>query len=164
MWQRQNIIRTLLFVVFFSVGVAALGISVLCDDLHRYYHNKRLLKEKQDSIERLQSLNADYNAVIERVRSDPNLFTRIAPGTLGAEPAEANTVYPKIKAEQLAAARKALSKDAKYKITEPMIPDWLTRCSEPRRRITLFLAGAVLILISFICFGPVKQLHRKKDS
>lgn len=109
-------------------------------------------------MKRLQSLNTNYDTVLEQVKSDPNLFKRIAPATLGVEPTEANTVYPKATVEQLAAVRKALTKDKNYKIAEPKVPDWLSRCSEPRRRITLFLAGAVLILVSFICFGPAKQL------
>jgi len=42
--QGQNIIRAILFVVFFSVGAASLGASVLCDDLVEYYRNRQLLK------------------------------------------------------------------------------------------------------------------------
>jgi len=159
----QNVIRAFFFVAFFSIGAAALGMSILCDDLFRYYNNKRLLKEAEDSLKRLQSLNANYDSVLEQVENDPNLFKRIAPVTLGVEPSEANTVYPKATVEQLAAARKALTKDTSHKAAEPTIPDWLSRCSEPRRRITLFLAGAVLILVSFICFGPAKQLSPRQE-
>jgi hypothetical protein len=34
----------------------------------------------------------------------------------------------------------------------PTIPVWLQRCSEPPKRITLFIAGASLVLISMVCF------------
>ena len=34
------------------------------------------------------------------------------------------------------------------------VPSWLQRCSEPRRRMVLFVAGASLILISLVCFAP----------
>lgn len=121
------------------------------------------MKAAEDSLKRLQSLNANYDAVLEQVKNDPNLFKRIAPATLGVEPSEANTVYPKATVEQLAAARKALTKDKNYKAAEPTLPDWLSRCSEPRRRITLFFAGAVLILVSFIFFGPAKQIPPKQQ-
>ncbi len=55
------------------------------------------------------------------------------------------------------AARKVLAKDHNQELIEPNVPAWLTRCSEPHRRIILFFAGAGLILISFICFGPAEQ-------
>ena len=158
----ESIIRALLFVVFFSIGAAALGVSILCNDLIGYHHVKRQLEEEEYANKKLESLIADYNAVSEQVKSDPNLFKRIAPATLGVEPAEANTIYPKVTPEQSAAARKALSKEENYKKTQPTLPNWLARCGEPRRRIILFLAGAALILISFIFFCPVREPSPKE--
>lgn len=153
---RQNIILALLFVVFFSIGAAALGVSILCDDLLRYYTNRQLLKMAETSLKQLESLNNDYDALLKQLEKDPNLVKRIAPAALGIEPADADAIYPEVTAEQLTAAKKALAKDSGRQPAEPVVPDWLTRCSEPRRRIILFLAGSVLILISFICFGSAK--------
>ena len=155
--RRQNILRMLLFVVFLSIGAAVLSGSILCDDLLQYYHNKQMLKAAEESLKRLETLNTDYDALLERLQTDPNVIKRIAPATLGTEPADANAIYPRATAEQLAAARKALAEDSNYKVAEPKTADWLIRCSKPWRRIILFLAGAFLILISFICFGPVKR-------
>jgi len=153
-----------LFVVFFSIGAAALSGSILCNDLLRYYRNKQLLKTAEVSLNQLESLNTDYDALLQQLQKDPNFVRRIAPATLGTEPEDANTVYPKATTEQLAAARKVLTEDSagrrpaeSQQPTEPIIPDWITRCSEPPQRVVLFLAGAFLILISFICFGPAKQ-------
>jgi hypothetical protein len=157
-----NFTRTLLFVVFFSVAAAALAVSVLCNDLVRYYQNKQLLKEAHESLGRLKALNADYDALLNQLEKDPNLIKRIAPATLGTEPADANAIYPRVKAEQLAAARKALA-DPNHLHTEPAIPRWLARCSEPRRRTALFFVSAALILVSFVCFGPVKQTPKKEE-
>ena len=145
-----------LFVVFFSIGAAALSGSILCNDLLRYYRNKQLLKTAEVSLNQLESLNTDYDALLQQLQKDPNFVRRIAPATLGTEPEDANTVYPKATTEQLAAARKVLTEDSSQQSTEPIIPDWITRCSEPPQRVVLFLAGAFLILISFICFGPAK--------
>ncbi len=163
--QRQNILRTLLFVVFFSIGTAVLAGAILCDDLLRYYRSKQLLRLTEESLNQLQSLNADYDALLEQLEEDPNLLERIAPATLGTEPADANTVYPNVTAEQLDAARKVLAEDLEQEprlagtqqLSRAEVPDWIVRYSEPSRRIILFLAGAFLILISFICFGPAKQ-------
>jgi len=162
MLQRQNILRTLLFIVFFSIGAAALSGSILCDDLVRYYRNRQLLKAAEESLRRLETLNADYEALLQQLQEDPNAVKRIAPVTLGTEPEEEDTIYPKATAEQLAAAKKALREEAGLGAAEPEMPGWLMRCSEPAQRIILFLAGAFLILISFICFGAAGQRSQEQ--
>ncbi len=153
---RQNIIRALLFVVFFSIGAATLGGSMLCDDLLRYYHNKQILDDQEKISRQLESLNADYDALLKQIEEDPNFARRVAPATLGVEPNDADTVYPKATTRQLAAARKALMDNFGKEQDKPAMPRWLTRCSQPHRRIGLFLCGAGLILISFICFCPAR--------
>jgi hypothetical protein len=152
--QSQNIIRAFLFAVFFGIGAAALGGSILCDDLIRYFHNKQMLKKAEVNLNRLKSLNDDYDALLHQLEDDPNLVKRIAPATIGTEPAEEQVIYPRATAEQLAAARAALTEDVKHQDIEPAIPDWIVRCSRPSRKIILFFAGASLILISFVCFRP----------
>ena len=149
--------RMLLFIVFFSIGAAALGVSIFFDDLLRYYHNRQLLKITETSLTRLESLNADYDALLQQLEKDPNLVERIGPAALGTEPADANAIYPKATPEQLAAARQALTEETNQQYAKPRIPAWISRCSEPPRRVILFLAGAFLILISFVWFGPAKQ-------
>jgi hypothetical protein len=155
--QRQNILRMLLFAVFFSIGTVALAASILCDDLLRYYRSKQLLRLAEESLGQLQSLNADYDALLKQLEEDPNFFERIAPATLGMKPADTNTAYPNVTAEQLDAARKVLAEDSEQQLSKAEVPSWIARCSEPSKRIILFLAGASLILISFICFGPARE-------
>jgi len=152
--QMQNVIRTILFTFFFSSGTASIAGSILCDDLVQYYRNRQLLKAAQQYLDRLKSLNTDYDGLLRQLQTDPNLVKRIAPAALGIEPEDANTVYPRATARQLAAARKALAEAPSRYQTEPTMPAWLMRLREPRRRIMLFIAGASLILISFICFAP----------
>ena len=160
--QKQNFIRTFLFVVFFSIGAISLGASILSDDLVRYYQNRQLLKAAQGSLDRLRSLNVDYDVLLEQLEKDPNLFKRIASATLGTEPEDADAIYPRATAEQLAVARRVLTKEPSQQPAEPVMPGWLTRCSEPRRRKMLFFSGGALILISFICFGPAKHTPKKQ--
>jgi len=159
----QNFLRTLLFLVFFAVGASALSLSVLVNDLVSYYRDKGLLSRAQRSLKRLESLNADYDALLARLHQDPNLVSRIAPAMLGTAPADQNAVYPKVRAEQLAAARKALTEGLTKSPPEPRIPVWLSRCSEPRRRMLLFFCGAALILISFSCFGSTRSINKHTD-
>ena len=158
--QRQNILRTLLFVVFFSIGATAMYASIICNELIGLYHKRQLLKAKQEDTSRMESLNADYDAVLEQVKKDPNLIKRIAPATLGTEPENKDAVYPKATPEQLDAARKVLTEDSDRHTEDSMIPVWLARCSEPLQRVILFLSGGFLILVSFVCFAPAKQSNQ----
>ena len=153
----QDILRKFLFVVFFGIGAVALSGSILCSELLGYYRNKNLLKAAEESLKQLEVLNRDYDVLLEQLKADPDILERIAPATLGTEPADRKAVYPKARAEELAAARKALMGDSRSEAAEPKVPKWLTRCSEPRRRVILFLSGAFLILISFIWFGPCER-------
>ena len=160
--QGRNVIRMILFVIFFSIGAASLGVSILCDDLVQYYRNRQLLKVTQRSLNRLESLNADYDVLLEQLEKDPNLVKRLAPATLGTEPEDANAIYPRATPGQLTVAHEALTKNKNDQSAGPLLPEWLTRCSEPRRRIALFVAGSVLILISFTCFAPIGKSPTKE--
>jgi len=155
--QRQDFLRLFLFVFFFSAGVASLGLSILSEDLLRYYRDNQLLKMAEKSLGRLSSLNADYDALLHQLQKDPDFVKRIAPAAMGTQPADADAAYPKAKAEQLAAARKALTDVSAQKTAEPVMSRWVVRCNALPRRIALFFCGSFLILISFICFAPAKQ-------
>jgi len=157
----QNIIRVFLFVVFFSIGAAALAVSILCNDLLGYYHGKQLLKDAQESLNRLESLNTDYNVLLRQFWKDPNFVKRIAPAMLGTRPEDQETFYPTVTEEHLAAARKVLAEDPNMDPAEAMMVYWIIRCSEPPRRTILFLAGAFLVLISFVWFGSARQKSQK---
>jgi len=158
--RRQDVIRTFLFVVFFSIAAASLSVSILCDELLRYYTNRQLLEAAEGTLSRLESLNTDYDLLLQQLEEDPNLVRHIAPAALGAEAADGNAVYPRASAEQLAAARRALTEGSnrpRFIGGEPMVPGWIIRCSKPTHRVVLFLAGAFLVLISFIWFGPAER-------
>ncbi|MHC4335989.1 MAG: hypothetical protein ACYSUV_19905 [Planctomycetota bacterium] len=152
----QDVLGMLLFAAFFSVGAAALSSAILCDDLVQYYTNRGLLYSAQETLRQLESLNADYDALLEQLEKDPNFVRRIAPAAVGAEPSEEDTVYPKVTAAELDAARKALTEASADQASVPAIPRWLSRCRGRRQRIALFLSGAFLVLVSFVWFGPGK--------
>lgn len=166
----QKIIRAILFVLFFGVGAASLSSSILCEDLVQYYQNKQLLRQSQESLNRLRSLNTEYDVLLEKWERDPNLVVqRIARATLGPEGVsefqDPNTAYPRATAELLAAARKVLDEDKQpsaLEQAEPVMPRWLERCRHRPYRITLFICGVVLILTSFVCFRPEKELLKEE--
>lgn len=150
------IIRTLLFIVFFSIGAAAMAASALCDDFVRHYRNKHYLNQAERLTEKLKSLNDDYDALLMRLQDDPNLIKRLAPAALGANLTDPNTIAPRATPQELAEAKKALAKITEAGPNEPTMPVWLERCREPKHRMYLFGAGAGLVLVSFVCFGRLK--------
>jgi len=152
---KSEIIRIPLFVLFFSVGAAALGLTVLCDDLIRYYRNTQLTEAARKSVEKLTMLNEDYGSLLENIEDDPNFIKRIAPAVSGSEYKDVNAIYPEATARELEAARRAFG-NPEEEDSEPVIPEWLSRCSEPQKRLILFISGILLMLISFVCFRPIK--------
>ena len=160
--QTGNVIRAILFVLFFSVGAASLSGAVLCDDLVRYYRNRKLLREAQESLDRLKMLNHDYDALLSQLENDPNLVKRIARATLGTESDDPNMVYPKASGELVAAARRVLADDNDV-AAEPLMPEWLSRCNKPDARIMLFICGVALVLISFVCFRPAEETPERQE-
>lgn len=149
---RQGVFHILVFMIFFGIGAVSLGGSVLCDDLVRYCRDRDLIKDSQRSIDRLNSLNKEYDALLDQLEKDPELLERISAPALGKEPNDPDTAYPKARAQELQIARQAVLDEAGRDPASPAVPDWLLRCAEPRRRIAFFVAGASLILISLVCF------------
>lgn len=153
----RRIVRNIVFVLFFGVGAAVLAGTVLCRDLLEYYRNSQLLGRLDNTIGKLESLNADYDALLSQMEQDPNYVKRIAPATLGRDPCEPNTIYPRATADTLAAAKTALTDRAHQPAQKPAEPDWLQRCCQSPRRQILFGCGACLIVVAFVFFGPVKR-------
>ena len=149
-----NIIRVFIFVVFFGIGAASLSVSILSGDLLKFYYGKSQLEAAKESVLRLQSLNSDYDALLNQVQAEPNITDRITQATLGEQSADtdANIIYPRATFEQLAVAKETLAKNSNCDAVKPAIPRWLERCSKLPNRLALFLSGAFLILISFIWF------------
>ena len=153
----EKTIRLIAFVIFFSVGAAVLSATTLCDDLLEYYYYKGLLAQAEGHLKKLDSLNSDYDTLLAQFEGNPKELARLAPATLGIEANEPNTAYPRATAGKLAAARRALVEEPnKATITQGSPPGICLACQWPRRH-ALFISGAILVLISFVFFGPVKD-------
>jgi hypothetical protein len=153
----QNFTRLLLFVILFTIGAVALAAATLYPDLLRYYRYRQLLQSERQSVKKLESLNAQYDALLKNIQQNPGLLSRAAPAVIGAEPADSNAVYPRAAAQELAAAREALDKYTDDAADEQPVPEYMQRLGRPFYRILLFASGCGLVLISFICFGPVRD-------
>jgi len=153
----QGIIRFFIFCFFFAIGLSALGLSILCDELVSYYRSRDMLDAVEASNEKLRSLDEDYDVLLGQLQTNPGLLRRAARVTLGSAEEDLNAVYPQATAQELATARAALMRDSDKAIAEVILPEWLERIRQPRRRFGLFLSGAALILIAFIFFGPTRK-------
>jgi hypothetical protein len=158
--QNERVLRIIAFVVFFSIGAAVLSATTLCDDLLEYYYYKGLLTQTEGRLKKLESLNTDYDTVLGQLEGNPKELARLAPATLGIEANEPNTAYPRATAGKLAAARRALAEEPNKTTMMQGAPPWLClSCQWPRRHI-LFISGAILVLISFVFFGPTQNPSR----
>lgn len=159
----EKTIRIIAFVVFFSVGAAVLSATTLCDDLLEYYYYKGLLAQAENHLKKLESLNADYDTLLTQLEGNPKELARLAPATLGIEINEPNTAYPRATAGKLVAARRALAEEPNETTITQGVPPWVClSCRWPRRHI-LFISGAILVLISFVFFGPTKDPPRTME-
>jgi hypothetical protein len=152
---KQDFLRVLLFVIFFTAGAAALGLAILCDEMLEYLEYEQVLIETKDSRDKLKSLIEDYQALLEEFERDPNIYERIAPIELGSDRGDANTVYPKPSRQLIAKTNEILQAgDSKE---ESWLFSVLNRCNQPRLRLMLFISGALLVLVSFVCFSPMRS-------
>ena len=150
----HSAIRVIAFFITFGVGAGTLTLSVICEDLTRFFANKQLLALEQRQLASLEEKVQVYDALLTNMKKDPDVVHRIAPAVLGIESDDPNMAYPLTGVQELAVARQMLRKDNDEDISG--MPPWLVRCCEQRRRLALFLLGGVLVLIAFACFGLVK--------
>ena len=148
--------KLLIFVILFTVGASAIGISALCDDILLYYRNQQNLAKIENKIDSLLSLNKVYDSLLTRIKNNTDIIHSIAPAVLGIKPKDPNTIYPIAAMPEIKAAEQILKKHTKNKTQIPDMPNWLIRISQHKRKTGLFAAGGILVLISLIYFGLTK--------
>jgi hypothetical protein len=116
-----------------------------------------LFRQAEERLKKLETLNADYDELLGRFEGDPCQLARLAPATLGIEPDEPNTAYPRASANKLVAAKQALSEEPNGSAEDEATPEWLGLCCQWPRWHILFFCGAALVLISFIFFGQPRR-------
>lgn len=159
----QDFLRRFLFAVFFLIGAFALVGAILCQELLSYVDYTAAVRSQCEYGERLKSLNADYDVLLRQFEKGPDIFDRIAPAALGSERPAEDTAYPKAGPEELAAAKNALMDNMPNDNNRQGIRLLLQRCCLPIRRVVLAAAGALLILVSFGCFGSDATVKKLGD-
>ncbi|MBL7107098.1 MAG: hypothetical protein ISS77_05785 [Phycisphaerae bacterium] len=156
--------RSVFFAIFFTIGSAAIVAAILSNELLEHYKNCQLLKNSILTRDKLKGICDDYDVLLEQFENDPNIIDRITTVQLGTERNDPNTHYPKAAAEDILLIKKALQEFEKQTSDEQLAPQWLTRSTEPKKRLTLFVAGSFLILTSLICFGTPKRGKSRKNN
>ncbi len=154
MYRLTLIIRFFVFSVFFLAGSGAVVLSILSEpELHTYYKNRAALVRIQQQNEKIISLTCQYDTLINRIESEPNLLNRLIPLTFGQKPHATDTAFPQVRTPALQIETEKLLKQIKDDSPADPIPAWFKRLASPKIRRGLFLAGAGLVLITFIFFG-----------
>ena len=150
-------IRFVLFAVFFLAGASAIVLSILAQpDLKEYYLNRAALAQIQRQNEKILSLTSQYETLIGRIESEPNMLDRLIPLTFGHKPQAADTAFPQVQNQTLQTETEKLLEQIENTAAAEPIPSWFTRILEQKTRRGLFLSGAGLVLITFIFFGTTK--------
>jgi hypothetical protein len=155
------ILRFILFCVFFSVGASAIVLAILAGELQQLYDGRAVLQSQQAGNDKIAILIDDYDGQIKFINQDPNVLKRLERSTFGTKPVAEDTAFPMASDEGLETARKALLEEMDTKRGSPT-PEWLERSLQPKFRQSLFVAGAGLVLITFIFFGTPAKITKKQ--
>ena len=135
----------------------AVSLSMLSGEWLDLYTIKSKLYQVEQRNLQIEALNRDHQALIDKIHSNPDILKRLDKVVLGIEANDSNSVpVPAVTSQQLQKAKALLAETDSEKQTAPPTSRWLQRCGGSRARLILFIAGAGLITVSFVCFGKVK--------
>jgi hypothetical protein len=136
----NSTVRTLLFMLLFGVGVGALALATLCNDVHVYFHQRRTLAQAETQLRTLRDLNAEFDGLLAHMETEPNTVRRLVPIVLGRRPEEPNSVFPEAALSVLMMAKQTITS---YKDTIPIpeVPVWVERIRMGPRRRAMFASG-----------------------
>jgi len=149
-------LRFVCFCIFFTIGAAAIVLSILIEpEIGTYYQNRLHLARIDEANARIRRLTEDYDTQIRNLREDPQRLVMLQAITFRQKPVTDGAVLPKASDEKLNAAKEALLREIAQQENQALTPAWVLRVAEPRNRQVTFTAGAALVLTTFIFFGSV---------
>lgn len=156
-------VRYILFCVFFSAGTGAIVLSILVSEVNDYYANKDALIRSDLGNKKLHKLNKEYDIQLEMASRDPNIITRLERVTLGHEPESEGTIYPTATKQAIAEAEAVIASGNPDQQQDNPLKKIIDRCMEKRIRLSLFIAGSGLVLLTFLFFGAKRPPRPQKD-
>jgi len=157
-------VRFILFAVFFLIGAGAIVLSILTDpELKEYCQSRAALAQIRQQNEKIADLTSQYETLISKIESNPELLERLIPLTFGRQPKTGTAVAPSANQPLQVQTEELLDRIKNTPAENKPFPVWLARILERKNRQGLFLAGAGLILITFIFFGSTKEKGACKE-
>ncbi len=151
-------IRYLLFCLFFAAGAAALTLALLIDpEVVNYYKSRAQLEQTLKDNQKISSVTEQYKSQIALIESEPNVLRRLEQITFGQPPVEKDTSYPGVYDPALMKTAEEILKKTQKPSGKAELPKWVQRCSIPKYRRALMLAGAGLIMVAFIFFNTPRR-------
>jgi succinyl-CoA synthetase beta subunit len=152
----EDISRLFFFLVFSTTGILSITLGVLGPEWKNLYEMHAAIRQTEQNNQKIEQIIKDHQILTAQIKADANMLMRIAPLTLGIQPKDPNQPIAKITADTLGRAKAILDQQSQDNPDSPEVPAWLQRCTTVNGRITLFAAGAGLIVVSFACFGKKK--------
>ena len=156
-------IRAILFCIFLGVGIGAIAFSIIVGEIDDYYTSRDALLQLEADNERLKELIEKYDLQLEQASNDPEILERLKRVTLGHQPESEDTVYPKATPQDIAAAEAVILAGQKTEDHDDPFRRIVDRCMQERIRLSLFIAGAGLVLLTFLFFGAKRPPRPRKD-
>lgn len=141
-----------------------MALSFLAPEILSNLNGIEHLNKTNADNEKLKEMIGIYQRKIEMVENDPEALKRLQRKTFGTEPADQDTVIPKATLVELKLAEQALASTESSPPPPSKVRYYLERSSKPLHKIGLFLAGASLIMIAFVCFGAIKNPPPNKNN
>jgi len=154
----KQIIETFLFCSFFGIGITAIAVSALSQEVVDYYHNKTFHENALVQIEEIKELCHRCDEQISFAKSQPQALERLRAVQFGETPqSNEETYYPKASEEFDINMDELLSDSNITKSLVTTTPQWLNRINQRKQKLAMFILGAILVLVAFTFFGGVAQ-------
>ncbi len=151
----RQLIQTVLFCSFFTIGIVAITATALSQEAIEYYRNKNLLYQTKMQIVRLEEKYNKYTEQVEFAKSHPKAIERLRTVQFGDAPKSDDQVYyPKANSKIETNINELKNQDA-FVTNTSNIPTWLERINQPKPKMMIFILGSLLVLIAFGLFGGI---------
>jgi hypothetical protein len=156
-------IRAILFCIFLGVGIGAIVFSIVVGEISEYYTSSDALIHLEADNEKLKKLSAEYDLQLAQASSDPEILERLQRVTLGEQPESEDTIYPKASRQDMAAAEAVILAGQQTVQHDDPFRKIVDRCMQENIRLSLFLAGMGLVLLTFLFFSTKRPKRPLKD-
>jgi len=160
----EKFYRAVFFSICSAIGILSVTLAILGPEWKNLYKVRAATIQSEQNNAKIEQLLNDHQALINLIRTDPNILERLAPVAPGENPQDANLPIIPLTADALAQAKAVLDQsnsEENPKNLDGQIPAWLMRATMKPSRIVLFASGAGLILIAFVCFSTPARKSAK---